>query len=364
MHNKVALTIGIQRQMREPYLTQTQRCQVNPASPDRGLIQAAAEMIRRGRLVAFPTETVYGLGANALDDQAVDRIFRAKRRPANDPLIVHIARLEQLTEVTRAIPDIAYTLSRRFWPGALTLVLKKQARIPANLTAGLDTVAVRIPDHPIALALLKAAETPIAAPSANVFSRPSPTTAQHVIDDLDGRVDMILDGGPAAIGVESTILSLIEDAPRVLRPGGLSLETLRQSLPSVVYQPAYLSEDAAAPSPGTLLKHYSPTAKVILFRGEDDEDVFNAMRGFIAENDRVGVMTLDADAAQFVGLNVVIASLGADVDAAAGRLFAALRALDKQGLDLILARAPTRDGLGLAVWDRLLRAAVGQVIEV
>ena len=350
--------------MREPYITQTKRYQVNPAAPDRGIIQAASEMIRRGRLVAFPTETVYGLGANALDDKAIDRIFRAKGRPANDPLIVHIARLEQLAEVARAIPAAAADLCQRFWPGALTLVLKKQTRIPASLTAGLDTVAVRLPDHPIALALLRQADVPVAAPSANIFSRPSPTTAQHVMDDLAGRVDMILDGGPTAIGVESTIVSLIEDAPRVLRPGGVSLEALRQVLPQISHQPAYLAEDAAAPAPGTLLKHYAPRAKVILFQSEHDEDVFKAMRDIIAESDRAGVMALDADAAQFAGLDVPIASLGANVDEAAWRLFSALRALDKQGLDLILVRAPTRSGLGLAVWDRLLRAAVGQVIEV
>ena len=351
--------------MNRSYVTQTRRCRVNPAAPDQDIIQAAAEMIRRGRLVAFPTETVYGLGANAWDDSAVSKIFRAKGRPSNDPIIVHIAQPGQLAEIAAEIPGIASTLSRRFWPGALTLILKKQARIPANVTAGLDTVAVRMPDHPVALALLRASAVPIAAPSANQFSRPSPTTARHVIDDLQGHVDMILDGGSASIGVESTIVSLVEDVPRVLRPGGVSLEALRQITPEAVYRAPYLAEDvAAAPSPGTLLKHYSPTAEVILFRGEHDGAVFDAMRGIIAASDRVGVMALDADAARFAGLDVKIASLGATVDEAALRLFSALRALDKQGLDLILVRAPEPRGLGLAVWDRLLRAAVGQVVEV
>lgn len=351
--------------MHKPYLTQTKRYQVNPTSPERDIIQAAAAMIRRGRLVAFPTETVYGLGANALDDKAVSRIFRAKGRPANDPLIVHIAQPDQLTQIATDIPDLAYTLSRRFWPGALTLILKKQAKIPANVTAGLDTAAVRMPDHPVALALLRASALPIAAPSANRFSHPSPTTAQHVMDDLAGHIDALLDGSSASIGVESTIVSLIESVPRVLRPGGVSLEALRQVIPQVIYQPSYLAADiAAAPSPGMLLKHYSPEAKVILFRGEHDEAVFDAMRGIIAAKDRVGVMVLDADAVQFAGLDVAIAGLGATVDEAALRLFAALRALDKQGLNLILARALPTTGLGLAVWDRLLRAAVGQVVEV
>ena len=351
--------------MHQPYLTQTKRYRVDPAAPEQDIIQAAAEMIRRGRLVAFPTETVYGLGANALDDKAVGRIFRAKGRPANDPLIVHIAQQDQLAQIAMDIPDLAYTLSRRFWPGALTVILKKQAEIPANVTAGLDTAAVRMPDHPVALALLRASALPIAAPSANTFSRPSPTTAQHVMDDLAGHVDLLLDGGSASIGVESTIVSLIESAPRVLRPGGVSLEALRQVMPQVIYQPSYLAADAAAaPAPGTLLKHYSPKAKVILFRGEHDEAVFDAMRGLIAAKGRVGVMTLDGDAVQFAGLDVAIVGLGATVDEAALRLFAALRALDKQGIDLILARAPAPTGLGLAVWDRLLRAAVGQVVEV
>ena len=351
--------------MREPYLTQTQCCCVSPLSPDRELIKAAGDVIRRGGLVAFPTETVYGLGANAWDKAAVGRIFRAKGRPANDPLIVHIAHLDQVAEIARDVPDAASALCQRFWPGALTLILKKQARIPNELTAGLDTVALRLPDHTVAQALLKQAGVPIAAPSANTFSRPSPTTAAHVMDDLAGHVDMVLDGGAAAIGVESTILSLVGDVPRILRPGGVSLEALRQVLPRVIYQPAYLTEDvAAAPSPGAMLRHYSPRARVVLFRGDDDEAVFAAMRDFIADQQNAGVMALDADAAQFAGLDVAVAALGATVDEAALRLFAALRSLDKQGLDLIVARAPRAKGLGLAVRDRLLRAAVGQVIEV
>ncbi len=351
--------------MHEPYLAPTRRYRVHPTAPDRDMIQAAGEVIRRGGLVAFPTETVYGLGANAWDEAAVSKIFRAKRRPANDPLIVHIAQQSQLAEIALDIPDIASTLSQRFWPGALTVILKKQTRIPPNVTAGLDTIAVRMPDHPVALALLRAAAVPIAAPSANQFSRPSPTTAGHVMDDLKGHVDVLLDGGSASIGVESTILSLVEDVPRVLRPGGVSLEALRQMMPQVIYQASYLAEDvAAAPSPGTLLRHYSPRARVMLFRGEHDEAVFAAMRGVIANSDKVGVMALDGDAAQFAGLDVSIEALGATVDEAAKRLFSALRTLDQQGLDLILARAPQPRGLGLAVWDRLLRAAVGQVVEV
>ena len=211
------------------------------------------------------------------------RYYAAKGRPAGDPLIVHIARFEQLSQVAQAIPAAALELCRRFWPGPLTLVLQKAERIPANLTASLNTVAVRMPDHPVALALLSAADRPIAAPSANLFSRPSPTCAQHVIDDLADRVDVVLDGGNTSIGLESTIVSLVEDEPRVLRPGGIALETLREALPNLRYEPRYLADDAlSAPAPGTMLRHYSPRARVILFSGADEAEVYAAMRAEIA----------------------------------------------------------------------------------
>lgn len=353
----------------QPYITNTSLYHVDAHTPDPNIIQQASDILHQGGLVSFPTETVYGLGANALDESAVSKIFRAKGRPANDPIIVHIAHIDQLDDIAIDTPDIVSSLTDRLWAGALTLVLKKHPNIPLNITSGLDTVAVRMPDHPIALALLRQSGLPIGAPSANTFSRPSPTTAQHVMDDLDGHVDIVLDGGRSSIGVESTILSLVSDVPTLLRPGGVSLEALREILPNVVYQPQYLSEDVkAVPSAGTLLKHYSPTADVILFRGDDDTAVFSAMRDVIqdaqAKNRSVGVMVLDADVTQFNGLDVTIIRLGSSVDESALRLFSALRDLDKQGIDLILTRAPEQTGLGLAVWDRLVRASVGHVIEV
>ena len=334
---------------------------MHPASPD---IDFAAEIIRSGGLVAFPTETVYGLGANAWDASAVDKIFRAKGRPANDPLIVHIAAIDQLSAVAREIPDLARELGRHFWPGPLTLVLKKSARIPHNLTAGLDTVAVRLPDHPVASALLMAAKVPIAAPSANRFSRPSPTAAQHVLDDLDGAVDLLLDAGPTAIGLESTIISLIDDPPRLLRPGGLSLEDLRRFMPELEFAPQFLDADGAAPAPGGLLKHYSPRARLIVFQGGDDAALRAAIHAEIARNRGVGLLASDADAAAFARFNVKIERLGNDDEAAARRLFAAMRSLDERGVDVIIARAPEKRGLGLAIWDRLLRAAEGSLIEL
>ena len=338
---------------------------VDPKAPAAHAIAIAGRTIRAGGLVAFPTETVYGLGANALDEAAIAKIFAAKGRPASDPLIVHIARFEQLDQVARAIPAVAFALGKRFWPGPLTLVLQKAQGIPANLTASLNTVAVRMPDHKVALALLQAAGVPIAAPSANQFSRPSPTCAQHVIDDLADPVDVVLDGGSTPIGLESTIVNLVEDEPRVLRPGGISLETLREALPNLRYEPSYLTDDTpSAPAPGTMLRHYSPRARVILFSGADDAEVYAAMRAEIALHERVGILASDAEALAFAELDVAIEKLGADPDEAARRLFAALRSLDQQGVDCILARAPEKRGLGLALWDRLLRAAVGSLVEV
>ncbi len=327
-------------------------------------INFAAEIIRAGGLVAFPTETVYGLGAKAWDASAVDKIFRAKGRPPNDPLIVHIASMKQLPAVAREIPDLAYELGRQFWPGALTLVLKKATKIPLNLTAGLDTVAVRVPDHPVAAALLVAADAPIAAPSANRFSRPSPTTAQHVLDDLGDAVDVLLDAGPTTIGVESTILSLLDEGPQVLRPGGVSLEALREFIPELDFKPRLLGEDDAAPAPGSMLKHYSPRARLLVFQGGNDTTVRAAMRAEIERHRNIGLMADDADAAAFAGLGIKIERLGTGDEQAAKRLFAAMRALDEQGVDLIIARAPEKRGLGLAVWDRLLRAAEGSLVEV
>lgn len=349
----------------KPYNTTTTLHTIDPQNPDPEIIRQASAILHAGRLVAFPTETVYGLGANALDESAVSKIFRAKGRPANDPIIVHIAEIAQLNDIAVDIPDIVSTLTDTFWAGALTLVLKRHPNIPLNITAGMESVAVRMPDHPIAQALIRESGLPIGAPSANTFSRPSPTQASHVMDDLNGHVDMVLDGGSTLIGVESTILSLVDDVPTLLRPGGVSLEALREVVPDVVYHPKYLAEDVeSAPSPGTLLKHYSPTAEVMLFRGDNADTVWSAMRDETRNHANVGVMVLDGDVSQFDGCDVTIARLGATVDDSALRLFSALRDLDKQGVDVILVRAPEKTGLGLAVWDRLVRASVGRVIEV
>jgi len=343
----------------------TQVITVDPSEPQPALIQLAAQKILGGGLVAFPTETVYGLGANALDGDAVNRIFTAKGRPSSDPLIVHIYSLDQLNQVAIEIPDLAHRLAEKFWSGPLTIVLQRNEKnIPANISANLPTVAVRMPSHPIALALLRSANVPIAAPSANLFSHPSPTTAQHVLDDLKNRVDIILDGGRVNIGVESTVLDLTRDAPTVLRAGGTTIEDLRLMIPNVVMHAAYLSEDESAASPGMMIKHYSPQAKVLLFDGKR-ESVLRSMVKEARRHRRAGVLLFDEDEEAFEGLGVRLSRLGSEsnLEEIANNLFSAMRELDQKNVDVILVRGVKREGLGLAVWDRLLRAAEGRVIR-
>lgn len=350
-----------------PNVIDTYLAKINPADPDPLAMSLAAQVIRDGGLVAFPTETVYGLGANAFDELAVAGIFRAKERPAGDPLIVHIDEMSDLERVAVDIPDVARQLAARFWPGALTLVLRKNPDIAANVTAGQDTVAVRMPSHSVAQELIRKANVPIAAPSANRFSRPSATSPLHVLQDLIGRVDVILDGGNTTIGVESTIVDLTTSVPTLLRPGGIPLEALREVLPTIAYRPRRVGEDSTAPAPGTMLKHYSPDAAVLVYSGAD-EAVYAAMREKInamtATGERAGVLALDHELAHFADVNAQIVLLGADLEAAAANLFSGIRELDAAEVDAILVRAPEQTGLGLALYDRLQRAAEGKLIEV
>lgn len=343
---------------------------VDAAHPAPELIARAAALLRQGGLVAFPTETVYGLGANALDAAAVARIFTAKGRPAADPLIVHIAELAQLEVLAAQPPALADTLAAAFWPGPLTLVLRRRPIVPANVSAGRATVAIRMPAHPVARALCAAAGVPIAAPSANLFSRPSPTLAAHVLHDLAGRIDLLLDGGPTPIGLESTVLDLTGEQPRVLRPGGVPIEALRAYIPDLIFTPSYLAaNDEAQAAPGMLLKHYSPRAELRLFGGARAR-VLARMRAdaaaALARGLRVGVLATDEDCAALAGLPIQPGALGPAHDLAqiGQRVFAAMRDLDQQGVDLILARGVEHSGLGLAIWDRLVRAAEGRVVEV
>jgi L-threonylcarbamoyladenylate synthase len=357
-------------------LRQTRLLVVNREHPDPAIIAEAAALIRSGGLVVFPTETVYGLGAHALDPRAVAGVFEAKGRPSTDPLIVHVSGLLDLPALVREVPPVATLLAGRFWPGPLTLILPKSDRVPATVTAGLDTVAVRVPAHPVARALLAAADVPIAAPSANLFSRPSPTDASHVLADLDGRVDMVLDAGRADVGVESTVLDLTVTPPLVRRPGGVSLEDLRQVVPDVTVLTRVASDGEAQASPGQLLRHYAPRAHVTLIEG----DQAPVRRRLVAEartrtvrGVRVGILAPDEDVAVLAPELAQLAAAGQvvlhgygsrlDLTRAAHELFNAIRTLDGSGVEQILAIAPATSGIGLAIQDRLTRAAEGRVIR-
>lgn len=348
------------------YTAETRVLRVNPEHPEPEIIEQAAAVIRTGGLVAFPTETVYGLGANAFDGEAVARIFSAKDRPANDPLIVHLASVDQIGEVAHDIPQMARELTA-LMPGPLTLVLARLPTIPAAVSAGLDTVGVRVPSHPVAHALLATAGVPIAAPSANRFSRPSATTAAHVLEDLDGHVDIILDGGATPLGIESTIVDVTSSPPRILRYGATQaeqFEALGFAAPLEMVE-----EGTAKPAPGMMLKHYSPRARLLFYGDGSPLDVIlQQMRddaeAYRARGERVGILTPDEEAARFADLGVDIVRLGNSLDEIAAHLFAGMRQLDSAGVDVILARGYERGGIGAALWERLLRAAEGQIVRI
>ena len=324
---------------------------VDAAAPDAATIARAATCLRQGGLVAFPTETVYGLGAHALDALAVARIFEAKGRPANDPLIVHVAAFDQIEALVSQVPAPAQVLAARFWPGALTLVMPRSNAVPDVVTAGLPTVAVRVPSHPVARALLEAARVPVAAPSANLFSRPSPTRASHVRDDLEGRIDIILDGGPAHVGLESTVLDLSWDVPTVLRPGAIGAAGARRC--------SWRRASRVTRLNGLLIRGDAVARFAVeaLCASRAAGPLRGRARAVEAR------MKADASAATAAGRKVGVLDFGADPDptVVAARLFATMRELDASGVDLILARGvPALDGLGLAIQDRLRRAAAGR----
>jgi len=325
--------------------------------------------LRRGGLVAFPTETVYGLGANALDGRAVAGIFEAKGRPPDNPLIVHVAGQEAVSSLVKWVPGAARDLMEAFWPGPLTIILPASDKVPARVTAGLDTVAVRMPAHPVALGLIRAAGVPVAAPSANTSGRPSPTIARHVLDDLDGRIDMILDGGPAGIGVESTVLDLTAQVPLVLRPGGVTPEDLSKILGAVEVDPAARSglKEGRPRSPGMKYTHYAPRAPLLLIEGSRDTAAAKIIELALecrSKGRRVGILTYhDSEDFSSVG-EVVLAGCRDKPETVAAKLYAALRRFDEMDVDLILAEGLEDRGVGLAVMNRLRKAAGGRIVHV
>jgi L-threonylcarbamoyladenylate synthase len=353
--------------------------QIDPDRPDTDILAELGDALRHGGLVAFPTETVYGLGANALDPLAVAAIFSAKGRPGNDPLIVHLADGEDIIRATGCnwdnLPSKAHLLAKTCWPGPLTLILPRGPLIPDNVTAGLSTVGVRVPDHPLARGLIAAAGVPLAAPSANIFGHTSPTTASHVLNDLDGRIQWILDGGPTSVGVESTILDITQSPPLLLRPGGLPIERLEEILNETIKQPSragnFINDNnTPSPAPGMLLTHYAPRTPLIVYAGNNPEQVWQRVISEISARRaslQVGALVPSeyislADAA---GASQII-DLGAqnDINAMAQHLYAGLRALDTANVDIIISGSPHRSGLGLAVHDRLWRATSGTIVTI
>ncbi|MEG6522843.1 L-threonylcarbamoyladenylate synthase [Desulfotomaculum sp. 1211_IL3151] len=339
---------------------------VRPAQLDEAIIQQAAAMIKKGGLVAFPTETVYGLGANGLDRKAVAAIYCAKGRPSDNPLILHVADTSMVKDLSRNLPDKASLLMRKFWPGPLTLVVPKAKHIPVEVTGGLDTVAVRMPDHPVALALIRASGLPIAAPSANQSGRPSPTKAEHVQADLQGRIDAILDGGPAGLGLESTVLDLTSKVPVILRPGGVTYEELKEVLGDVIIDPSVLGKklpkDQVPRSPGMKYRHYAPTSPVILFEGEPHKiktAITERAQALLAQGKKVGILATE-EQAQGYPPQAKILKLGTreNPTTAAASLFSRLREFDQLHVDVILVEGIATTGIGLAIMNRLRRAAV------
>lgn len=340
-------------------------------------ILQAAEVLKRGGLVAFPTETVYGLGANGLDAKAVADIFVAKGRPADNPLILHIASMGAIHQIVREMPPLAISLARAFWPGPLTLVLPKATIVPSKTTGGLDTVAVRMPAHPVALALIDAAGVPVAAPSANKSGRPSPTEAAHVVKDLLGRVEVILDGGPTGVGVESTVVDCTGRRPVILRPGGVSKEALEEIVGIVEIDPHVLAsrEIPSGPvrSPGMKYKHYAPKAPAVLVKG-DPPELFEKLTRLAAEmqikGEKVGLM-VSRELMEYWEEQTIdpsqwyITCMGSRVhpQEIAANIYRCLRELDEQDITKIIMEGVPRAGLGLAIMNRLEKAAAHCILE-
>jgi L-threonylcarbamoyladenylate synthase len=313
---------------------------------DNKAIYRAAEIIKGGGIVAFPTETVYGLGADAFNPLAVARVFEVKKRPYFDPLIIHVAHPSDVEELVKEIPSNAKKLVEKFWPGPLTVVLLKEEDIPDIVTAGLPTVAIRMPNHPMALSLIKESKCPIAAPSANPFGYLSPTTAEHVRDQLGDQVDLILDGGPCPVGVESTIVSFLEGRLRLLRPGGVSLEEIESIIGKVEISPIEKDRPSA---PGLLPRHYAPRTAIVLNWDEKNLDLY--------KDKNIGLLAFQETKNNLKFHSIEVLSKKGDIREAAANLFAAIRRLDALNLDLIVAEPIPEIGLGRAIMDRLRRAS-------
>ena len=347
----------------------TEILRIDPDDIDESVIERAAEYIKKGELVAFPTETVYGLGGDAMDPGASKRIYAAKGRPSDNPLIIHIAETDSLSEIGEDIPKTAYDLAEAFWPGPMTLIVKKKAIVPYETTGGLDTVAVRLPSHPIARALIKKSERFIAAPSANTSGRPSPTKASHVIEDMDGRIACIIDGGAVDIGLESTIIDLTEEVPTILRPGAINLAMVREVTGEAAMDPGLKSEDEhiRPKAPGMRYRHYAPRGRLTIIEG-DRQAVISRIKSSCDEcknaGQKVAVIASSETAKNYSGYRVFDIGALSHEEEIAKNLYDILRRLDEEDIEEIYSESFNTPNVGTAIMNRLLKAAGHRVIFV
>lgn len=337
---------------------------------DRELIKISADILKKGGIVAFPTETVYGLGANALDGEAVAKIFKAKGRPSDNPLIVHIANIKDIKALVKNISRDGQKLMKDFWPGPLTLIFEKSHLIPEEVSPGLTTVAIRMPSHPIAKSLIEEAGIPIAAPSANISGKPSPTKGQHVIGDLDGRVDAIIAGGSCNVGVESTVLDISGEIPLILRPGGVTKEMLEKALGKLVLSVNQEKMDftkTQVRSPGMKYTHYAPKAKLIVVEGNEEKmigKIKELKKQYEDQGKIVGIISTDETCKNYARGTIKSMGKRKELESIASNLFKVLREFDESKVEIILAESVEDQGMGQAIMNRLKRAAGDHVIQV
>jgi L-threonylcarbamoyladenylate synthase len=347
----------------------TEMISIDPERIDLEAIRRAGQILKQGGLVAFPTETVYGLGGDATNPEASKKIYHAKGRPSDNPLIVHITNMEALEQIVKRVPPAAYKLAERFWPGPLTMIFQKNDRIPYETTGGMDTVAVRMPADFIAQALIDASTGYIAAPSANTSGRPSPTQAAHVAEDLAGRIDMIIDGGPVGIGLESTIVDLTEEIPMILRPGYITQEMLEEVLGEVRMDPGLIAADSEKKpkAPGMKYRHYAPRADLKVVEGETRavvREINRRSRELTEQHLSVGIIATEETKEQYTCGTVISIGAREDEAAIARHLYGTLRRFDELGVDAIFSESFADAKMGQAIMNRLLKAAGHQVLEV
>lgn len=342
---------------------------VDKKNPDNEALQEAGEILKRGGLVAFPTETVYGLGGDGLNPDSSRKIYAAKGRPSDNPLIIHIADMDSLGKLVTQVPGKARKLAERFWPGPLTMIFQKSREVPYETTGGLESVAVRMPSHPVALALIRAGGGYVAAPSANTSGRPSPTKAEHVVEDLQGKIEMIVDGGDVGIGLESTIVDFTEEIPVILRPGYVNQSMIEEVIGPVRMDKGLLitDEKVKPKAPGMKYRHYAPKAELTVIEGEL-ESVVSTIQKMAGEKEeqgyRTGIIATEETVNRYSGSNIKCIGTREDESTVAANLYGILREFDADGTDYIYSESFDAEGIGSAVMNRLLKAAGHRVIKI